>query len=134
MPTGAARFLASVERGDADEVGAALDQDPTLVGLAEKTDPRRAVLTIALERGHRAVCELLLAAGADPGRRDARGRSPMEVAVAAGDLPLVVLLEQAGARDLEERTRLERAIDVARAPGHDELRAWLEARRPPRSA
>src|SRR5262249_34990648 len=67
--------------GFAFMVRARLRDDPTLAKVMDVTGP----LHEAARRGHLEVVNLLLEAGADPGRQDATGRTPLDLAATAGD-------------------------------------------------
>jgi ankyrin repeat protein len=117
---------------DAAGVASLLDSAPELANVTDDSPARRPVLHLAAKLGAQPIVELLLVAGADPNRRDAVGKTPVELAVAAGELGCVEVLVGAGARDLADRARLEAAIAVARCLRDDQLQAFLESLRPER--
>ena len=77
-----------------------------------------------------AIVDLLLACGADPNVRGMNDETPLHVAVALGDLPLVRALLTAGA-DPELDTRIDDGVTpvaLARAKGFEAIVALLESR------
>jgi ankyrin repeat protein len=127
-------MLDAVLAGDAGAVAALLDADPQLRDLADRGPHRGSVLHHAAARGNLSVVELLLAAGADAGKRDQHGRTPLHLAAAAGHLPVARALVEAGAAVGARMTGAGSAWEAAENSGHRQLAdylrdRWLSARR-----
>lgn len=80
----------SASWGIANLVYARLEDDPTLVNVLEG---RGTPLHEAAREGHEAIVRLLLACRADPTLRDREGKTPLDLALAAGHESLRALLE-----------------------------------------
>lgn len=90
-------FWDAVDAGDADSVCRLLDQDESLCRMSEKVMPGDSVLHRAIRGGHLAVVEVLLAAGADPNKRNAQGMTPLALAGRCGHKDIKSLLIRCGA-------------------------------------
>src|SRR5687767_6697408 len=97
MATPAQQMVVAVLAGDAEHTATLLDADPQLCNLADRSPDRLSVLHHAAGRGHLAVVELLLAAGATPDKRAHDGSTPLHEAAARGHLEIARLLIAAGA-------------------------------------
>jgi ankyrin repeat protein len=97
MATPAQEMLVAVRAGDAVSVAALLDTHPQLANLADRGPGRYSVLHIAAYRGHLAVVEVLLAAGATVNRWSHKGETPLFVAAMGGQLEVARVLLAAGA-------------------------------------
>jgi ankyrin repeat protein len=97
VATPAQQMLAAVLAGDAGTVGELLDADPHLADLADRRPGRFSVLHLAARRGHLAVAELLLAAGATVNRWSHDGLVPLHMAALGGHLEVARALIAAGA-------------------------------------
>jgi len=79
---------------NASRAAAALARPPVLdLADADAVTP----LLVAASRGHTAVTQVLLKAGADVKRRSRNGNGPLHAAAAAGRTPVIALLLSAGA-------------------------------------
>lgn len=96
MATPAQEMLAVVQAGDAEAVASLLDAHPQLANLADRGPGHFSVLHIAAYRGHLAVVELLLAAGATVNRWSHNGETPLFVAAMGGQLEVARVLLAAG--------------------------------------
>ena len=87
-------LYAAAQSGDVDRVRTLLPPygDPVVDGLPDAPGGVTPLM-IAAFGGHEAVVELLLCCGADPARRDARGRSVAFYARAAGHPDLAQRLD-----------------------------------------
>jgi ankyrin repeat protein len=74
-----------------------LDRDESLCRMSEKAMPRDSVLHRAIRGRHLGVVEILLIAGADPNKRNARGMTPLYLAQRLGHKEIVALLVKCGA-------------------------------------
>ena len=72
-------------------VRARLRDDPSLATVLDTTGP----LHEAARQGHLQIVEMLLDAGANPRRPDAKGRTPLDLAAAQGHTAIVERLERA---------------------------------------
>ena len=86
-----------------------------------------APLLLAASRGHRAVAELLLAAGADVEQRGVRRRTALMLAAAAGHADTVDLLLERGARAHVRDADGNTAETLALAAGHEALARRIES-------
>jgi ankyrin repeat protein len=94
---------------------------------ADKVDGKGdSLLMLAAYHGHADTVRALLAAGADPGRRNARGLSPLDGAAFKGDLAVMQLLLQAGADPSSEGPDGKTPLVWARAFGRLEAVRVLE--------
>jgi ankyrin repeat protein len=84
----------AVKRGDVGAVKQLLAENPKLVGLAD-TGFGATPLHWAALKGHDAVVEVLLAAGADPGAGNGDGETPLQVAERAKRTGAVAILRRA---------------------------------------
>jgi ankyrin repeat protein len=119
-------MLAAVLAGDADTVAALLDSDPQLCNLADRSPERLSVLHHAAGRGHLAVVELLLAAGAAVDKRSHDGSTPLHEAAAGGHLEIVRLLVQAGANPRARTNSGYSAWSAAMHRGHHGVAGYLK--------
>lgn len=97
MATPAQQMLAAVLAGDAATVAELLDRDAQLADLADRGLDRFSVLHLAAGRGHLAVVELLLAAGATVSRWSHDGSTPLHEAALRGHFEVAKALIAAGA-------------------------------------
>lgn len=115
--------------------------DPTLIealfaaGLdkdyASDAAPGHSVLMWAAEAGHIRMVEAVLDAGADIDKLDLYGDPAVSVAAFHGELDVVKLLVERGAK-LDFRGYLDRtALGHARAQGHDEVADYLAGKGAP---
>lgn len=97
MATPAQEMLAAVRAGDATTVAELLDRDAQLANVADRRPGRFSVLHIAAFKGHLAVVELLLSAGASANRWSHEGTTPLFEAALGGHLEVARVLIAAGA-------------------------------------
>ena len=90
-------FWEAVDSGDVDSVCRMLDRDESLCRMSQKVMPGDSVLHRAIRAGHLGVVEVLLAVGADPNKRNAQGRTPLNLAGQLGHKSIITLLIQCGA-------------------------------------
>jgi ankyrin repeat protein len=121
MATPAQEMLAAVRAGDAESVAELLDAHPQLANLADRGPGRYSVLHIAAYRGHLAVVELLLAAGATINRWSHNGETPLFVAAMGGQLEVARVLLAAGAWTRVSDNGGHNLWSAAKAGGNAEL-------------
>jgi ankyrin repeat protein len=111
-------MLAAVLGGDTVAVAALLTVDPQLADLVDRSPGRWSVLHYAAGRGDVAVVELLLAAGASPGKRSHDGSTPLHEAALCGHLEVAQVLLAAGAETRATTNSGYSALDAARVGGN----------------
>jgi uncharacterized protein len=77
---------------------------------------------LAAYHGHEAVVRVLLERGADPGRPNDRGQTPLAGAVFKSEPAVVRALLDAGA---DPHAGQPSAVDTARMFGNEEFLAWF---------
>jgi ankyrin repeat protein len=72
-----------------------------------------------------ALVELMLASGANPNAKDHSNRTPLFIAAARGDMPVVVLLLQKGVEVNSRSWNGKTALTIAKENGHGEVQEYL---------
>jgi ankyrin repeat protein len=126
MATPAQEMLAAVRMGSATSVAAHLERDPQLADLADRGPGRFSVLHIAAYRGHLAVVEVLLAAGASVNRWSHEGTTPLFEAALGGHLEVARVLIAAGAETRVSDNGGHTLYSAARVGGNRELMELLK--------
>ena len=127
---GLARFLHACLRGEHTTRGheqlalALLERGADAFGGAPSDPP----LVLAIRLGWQRLVEALLAAGADPNPRDARGHTAIHRAATLGRESALRVLIRAGALPHWLARRPDRARQLALAAGRRDLTHWLEWR------
>lgn len=86
------KFLDAIKKGDGNAVTQILDEPgQRIVNTVDRTNGEGAI-HIVIKRGDATYLRYLLSKGADPNLRDARGNTPMMLAVEAGQPGLVDIL------------------------------------------
>lgn len=83
----------------------------------------------AADGGHAAVMRLLLEAGANPNLAQGEGVTALTIAAEQGHFEVVQLLLAAGA-DIQYKTALGTAVELAERNGHSEIAAMIRSYRP----
>ncbi|MBI4820598.1 MAG: ankyrin repeat domain-containing protein [Deltaproteobacteria bacterium] len=114
-------IVEAVEKGDLDRVKKLLADHANPDEIASEKNER--ILGRAARKGHKAIVEALLAAGANPNLADAEGNTPLIAAAVGGQMESVRALVFGGAvielRDARGSSAIDRAYDEGKAEiGH----------------
>ena len=121
-------IVEQVISGDVRAVDELLKSDASLSNCTDQGCQDRSVLHLAADAGAIELVELLLAAGANPNRKDSSGISALHLAAMKGSLPVVKLLVEAGAWDVTDASGYDTrtAAMLSRDEGTIQyIRDWL---------
>jgi ankyrin repeat protein len=117
------KFHRACETGDLGQVQLMLSK-----GFDVNSDDarwKRCPLMLAADKGHKQLCQFLITQGANPGKPDERGYTPLHASADSGHLEICILLVQSGAHPdpsaIVGCTPLQRAADM----GHTEVCRFL---------
>jgi ankyrin repeat protein len=129
------KFLSAVREAKGNDVTQMLDKPGSSIVNARDVSSGEGALHIVVKRGDGTYLRYLLQKGADPNLRDARGNTPLILAVQAGQVDLVPILIAAKANpNLGNQSGVTPLILATQARNLDMVRQLLAANADPDQA